>query len=54
MCVCVFWQQLLVQTGFVIDQGIFFLMIFMFKLSSLRVSFCMLESRWLRKCPIFT
>ena len=50
----VFRQQVIVQAGFVIDHGLFFLIIFLFRCLSFLVPFYLLGSKWWRKCPIFT
>ena len=41
------------QTGFIGDHGIFFLMIFMCRCSSVLVSFCLSGSKWYRNGQYF-
>ena len=50
VCVCVFWQQVIIQTGFFKDHRIFLL--YNHKMCPNFV-FHTSVSRWLRKCPIF-
>ena len=50
---CVLSLRVIVQTGFVVDHGVVFIMIFMFRGSSLFVSFRMSGSKWWRKYPVF-